>query len=71
MSKNYRFYCGIGPVWSQNYRFQSFSGFALRAGQITGISLKVMNSSKEVLKMTIPALSRINSVVILARTVHS
>ena len=31
-----------------NYRFQLFSSSALLAGQITGISLKAMNSSKEV-----------------------
>ena len=28
-----------------SYRFQKFSGFALVAGQITGISLKAINSS--------------------------
>ena len=31
-------------------RFKSFSGFALLARQITGISLKAINSSKESLK---------------------
>ena len=42
-----------------DYRFQQFSGFALLAGQITGISLKAINSSKAIIG---PALSRINSV---------
>ena len=41
----------------------------LLAGQITGISRKVTNSSKNILKITGHALSRINSVVISARTV--
>ena len=44
-------------------------GFALLAGQITGIGLKAINSSKAVLKITGPALSRNNSVIILAWTV--
>ena len=52
-----------------NYRFQSFSGFTPLAGQITGIGLKAINSSKKVLKITGPALFRINSVIISARTV--
>ena len=55
--------CGI------NYRFQSFSGFTPLAWQITGIGLKAINSSKKVLKITGPALFRINSVIISARTV--
>ena len=40
------------------------------AGQITGIGLKAINSSKKVLKITAPALFRINSVIISARTVN-
>ena len=43
-----------------NYRFQKVSGFPLRAGPMTGISLRAINSSKEVWKFTGPALSRIN-----------
>ena len=34
-----------------NYHFQSFSGFALLAEQITGISLRALNSSKQRLKL--------------------
>ena len=30
-----------------NYHFQKFSGFAPLAGQITGIGLKAINSSKK------------------------
>ena len=39
--------------------------------EITGIGLKAINSSKKVLKITGPALSRINSVIISARTVYT
>ena len=38
---------------------------------MTGISLKAIDSSKKILKITGPALSRINSVIISARTVPS
>ena len=55
--------CGI------NYRYQSFSGFTPLAWQITGIGLKATNPSKKVLKITGPALFRISSVIISARTV--
>ena len=44
------------------------SGFALLAGQITGISLKAMNSSIKILKMIGPALSRMKAVIVSART---
>ena len=44
---------------------QNYSG----SGQIIGISLKAINSSKRVLKITGPALSRINSVIISEQTV--
>ena len=43
-------------------------GFALLRAPVTGISLKAINSSKRVLKITGPSLSRMNSVIILART---
>ena len=46
-----------------------FSSFSPLAGQITGSGLKAINSSKKVLKITGPALFRINSVIISARTV--
>ena len=46
-----------------------FSGFVFLAGQITGISLKVINSSKKVSKITGITLARINSVIISVRTV--
>ena len=63
----------VPPLWwalfGINYRFQQFSGFTPLAGQITGIGLKAINSSKKVLKITGPALFRINSVIISARTV--
>ena len=42
------------------------SVFALHAGQITAISLKATYSSKKVLKITGPALSRMNLVIISA-----
>ena len=45
--------------------FQAF----LFLQKITEISLKAINSSKKVLKITGPALSRINSVILSARTV--
>ena len=62
------FFCGMGPVWNQ----LSFPvGFAPLAGQITGIGLKAINSSKKVVKIIGPALFRINSVVISARTVFT
>ena len=38
--------------------------------KITGINLKAIDSSKKVLKVTGPAFSRINSVIISARTVR-
>ena len=47
-----------------------FSGFALLAGQITGFSLKDINSRKKVLKIIGPTLSGINSVILSAVTVH-
>ena len=58
------------PCWNELYFPVIFLAFALLAGQITGISLKVMNSGKKrSLKLLDPALSRINSVTISARTV--
>ena len=48
---------------------RKFSVFALLSGEITGISLEAMNSCKKVKEITGPALSRINSVIISARTV--
>ena len=52
-----------------NYRSSNFQAL-LFAGQITGIGLKAINSSKKVLKITGPALFRINSVIMSARTVN-
>ena len=51
-----------------NYRSRSFQAFASLAGQITVISLKANNPSKEASKSTGPALSRINSVIIPSLT---
>ena len=42
-----------------------------RSGQITGISLKAINSSKRILKIAGPTLSNISSVLISARTLVS
>ena len=61
--ENYWFYCGIGPVWNL-LSFQYFSSFALLAGQVSGVSVKAINSSKKVLKITGPVLSGINSAII-------
>ena len=51
-------------------RFQQFSGFALLAGQITGISLTAMNASKKRLQIAGPTLVRMNWVTVSAWTVH-
>ena len=50
-------------IVSSNFRF------ALLAGQMTGISRTVVNSSKRVFQIIGPSLSRANSVIISARTV--
>ena len=49
----------------------NFQTLLALAGQITGIGLREINFSKKVLKITGPALFRINSVIISARTVVS
>ena len=46
----------------------NFQAFALVAEQITGIGLKALSSSQKVFQITGPALSRINSEIVLART---
>ena len=43
-----------------DFNFRLFSGFALLAGQNTGISLRAVDFGNRVLKITGPALSRIN-----------
>ena len=49
------------PVSGTNHRFQSFSGIALLAGQISGVSLNAsISSSNKVLGVAGPALARIN-----------
>ena len=49
---------------------QYFSGYAPVTGQITGSTLKAFISSRKVFELTGPALSRINSVIVSAQTVH-
>ena len=49
-----------------NYRFQQFSGFTPLAGQITGIGLKAINSSKKVLKIHWEIKGRFRKRVVLA-----
>ena len=56
--------CGI------NFHSSNFQAlFSLLAGRITGISLKGLHSIKKIFKITGPTLSRINSVIVSARTV--
>ena len=43
-----------------DYRFQSFSGFALLAGQVAGIGPKAVNSRKKVSKLLYPAFPELN-----------
>ena len=52
-----------------NCRCVSFSGYMLLAGQLAGISLKAIDSSKKVSKIAGLALYRIDSVVVLTWTV--
>ena len=54
-----------------NNLFQSFSGFALLAGQITGIGLKAFDSSSKKSQNCWTLPFRINSGIISARTVKS
>ena len=56
--------CLESNIASSNFRL------GLAAGQMTGISLKAIDSSRNVLKITGPALSRFNSVIISAWTVQ-
>ena len=48
----------------------NFQSFALLAGQTTRISLKAINCSKKSLNISGPLLSRITSVINVARTVY-
>ena len=59
-----------GPCLELVIVSSNFQALPPLAGQITGIGLKAINSSKKVLKITGPALFRINSVIISARTVQ-
>ena len=59
----------MGPVLELIIVSSNFQALLLLQDKITGIGLKANSSSKKVLKITGPALFRINSVIISARTV--